>query len=173
MIYILLYYHQNDVFSREELAQLIDMFKLIEDVNQEMTELDDNYTEQLWFADIDKKVFSLKQKFHNWLKEGYEMQKTEKKIKIIMCEIYKLQIIIHVIKLQTIEAIKQRAIQEKVRWADLQAEAVFMQKKRYAELHAEFFWIEKEMAKTKARYKIYEGENIKHEVPWMTSSMQT
>ena len=115
MIYILLYYHQNDAFSREELAQLIDMFKLIEDVNQEMTELDDNYTEQLWFADIDEKVFSLKQKFHNWLKEGYEMQKTEKKIKIIMCEIYKLQIIIHVIKLQTIEAIKQRAIQEKVR----------------------------------------------------------
>ena len=79
MIYILLYYHQNDVFSREELAQLIDMFKLIEDVNQEMTELDDNYTEQLWFADIDEKVFSLKQKFHNWLKEGYETQKTEKK----------------------------------------------------------------------------------------------
>ena len=175
MIYILLYYHQNDVFSKEELAQLIDMFKLIEDVNQEMTELDDNYTEQLWFSDIDEKVFSLKQKFHNWLKEGYETQKTEKKIKIIMCEIYKLQLIIQVIKLQTIEAIKQkkRAIQEKVRWADLQAEAVFMQKKRYAELHAEFFWIEKEMAKTKARYKIYEGENIKHEVPWMTSSMQT
>lgn len=47
MIYILLYYHQNDVFSKEELAQLIDMFKLIEDVHREMTELDDNYTEQL------------------------------------------------------------------------------------------------------------------------------
>ena len=42
------------------------------------------------------------------------MQKTEKKIKIIMCEIYKLQLIIQVIKLQTIEAIKQRAIQQKV-----------------------------------------------------------
>ena len=57
---VLLYSHQNDVAVKEELAQLNDIFKLVEDINQEMIELDDNYTEELWFTDIDEKVFSFK-----------------------------------------------------------------------------------------------------------------
>ena len=76
---VLLYSHKNDVTVKEELAQLSDTFKLIEDINQEMIELDDNYTEGLWFTDIDEKVFSFKHKVHNWLREGYEMQRIEKK----------------------------------------------------------------------------------------------
>ena len=39
---VLLYSRQNDVTMNEELAQLNDTFKLIEDINQEMKELDDN-----------------------------------------------------------------------------------------------------------------------------------
>ena len=69
----------NDVTVKEQLAQLSDIFKLIEDINQEMIELDDNYTEELWFTDIDEKVFSFKHKIHNWLREGDEMQRIEKK----------------------------------------------------------------------------------------------
>lgn len=42
----------NDVTVKEELAQLIDIFKLIEDINQKMIELDDK--------DIDEKMFSFK-----------------------------------------------------------------------------------------------------------------
>ena len=76
---VLLYSHQNDVTVKEQLAQLSDIFKLIEDINQEMIELDDNYTEELWFTDIDEKVFSFKHKIHNWLREGDEMQRIEKK----------------------------------------------------------------------------------------------
>ena len=41
---VLLYSHQNDVIVKEELAQLSEIFKLIEDINQEMREVDDNYT---------------------------------------------------------------------------------------------------------------------------------
>ena len=76
---VLLYSHKNDVTVKEELAQLSDTFKLIEDINQEMIELDDKYTEELWFTDIDEKVFSFKHKIHNWLREGVEMQEIEKK----------------------------------------------------------------------------------------------
>ena len=76
---VLLYSHKNDVTVKEELAQLNDTFKLIEDINQEMIELDDNYTEELWFTDIDEKVSSFKHKVHNWLREGDEMQGIEKK----------------------------------------------------------------------------------------------
>ena len=63
---------------------------------------------------------------------------------------------------------KERAIEEKVRLADLQAEATFMQKKRYAELQAESLWIEEEMAKAQARVKIFEQENIDKKVPLKT-----
>ena len=76
---VLLYSHQNDVTVKEELAQLNDIFKLIEGINQEMIELDDDYTEELWFTDIDEKVFSFKHKVHNWLREGDEIQRIEKK----------------------------------------------------------------------------------------------
>ena len=76
---VLLYSHQNDVIVKEQLAQLSDIFKLIEDINQEMIELDDNYTEELWFTDIDEKVFSFKHKIHNWLREGDKMRRIEKK----------------------------------------------------------------------------------------------
>ena len=43
---------------KEELQQLNDVFKLIDEINQEMTELYDNYTEGMWFSDIDDKVFA-------------------------------------------------------------------------------------------------------------------
>ena len=47
----------NDVTVKEELAQLSDIFKLIEDINQKKIELDDK--------DIDEKMFSFKRKVCN------------------------------------------------------------------------------------------------------------
>ena len=44
-----------------------------------MIELDDNCTKELWFTDINEKVFSFKHKIHNWLREGDKMRRTEKK----------------------------------------------------------------------------------------------
>ena len=43
---------------------------MIVEINDEMTEIDVNYSEELWFAEIDEKVFSFKHKIHNWLREG-------------------------------------------------------------------------------------------------------
>ena len=60
---VLLHSHQN-VTVKKELAQLSEIF---------------NCTEELWFTDIDEKVFSFKHKIHNWLREGVEMQEIEKK----------------------------------------------------------------------------------------------
>ena len=75
----------------------------------------------------------------------------------------KLQIIFHIIKFQIREG--------KVRWADLQAEAAFMQKKRYAELQTELLWVEEEMANTKAWVKIYEGGSTDQKVASKTLTM--
>ena len=54
---VLLYTHKTDVTMKEELQQLNDVFKLIDEINQEMIELDENHTENMWFSDIDDKVF--------------------------------------------------------------------------------------------------------------------
>ena len=65
----------------EELQQLNDVFKLIDEISKEMTEVDDNYTEDMWFSDIDDKVFAFKYRIHNWLNEGEVLLKLERKSK--------------------------------------------------------------------------------------------
>ena len=61
----LLYSYQNATTVKEELAQLNDIYKLIVEINDKMIEIDVNYSEELWFAEIDEKVFSFKHKVHN------------------------------------------------------------------------------------------------------------
>ena len=151
---------------KEELTQLNDIFKLIEDIKQEMIELDDNYTEESWFTDIDEKVFSFKHKVHSWLREGDGIQRIVKK-SISSCSrstSSKSSSRSSSSKSSKL-SIKERAIEEKVQLADA------MQKKRYAELQAELLRIEEEMAEAQARVKIYEEENIDQKVPLNTLTM--
>ena len=58
-----------------KLSQLSDIFKLMEDINQETIEVDDHYTEELWFVEVDERILSFKHKIHNCLKEVKEEQK--------------------------------------------------------------------------------------------------
>ena len=60
------------------MAQLNNIYKLIVEINDEMTKIDVNYSEELWFADIDEKLFSFKHKVHNWLREGENGVKRER-----------------------------------------------------------------------------------------------
>ena len=169
---VLLYSHQNDVTVKEELAPLNNIFKLIEDINQGMIELDDNYTKELlilmilMFTDIDEKVFSFKHKFHNWLREGDEIQRIEKRSRSSCSRSTSSKLSSRSSSSKSSKlSTKERAIEEKVRLADLQAEETFMPKKRYAELQAESLRIEEEMAKAQARVNVYEEENTDQKVP--------
>ena len=74
----LLYSYQNPTTVKEELVQLNNIYKLILEINDEMTEIDVNYSEELWFAKIDEKVFSFKRKYHNWLRERENGTKRER-----------------------------------------------------------------------------------------------
>ena len=74
----LLYTYQNATTEKEELAQLNDIYRLIVYINDEMTEIDVNYSEELWFAKIKEKVFSFKHKIHNWLRGGENSLKRER-----------------------------------------------------------------------------------------------
>ena len=74
----LLYTYQNATTEKEELAQLNDIYRLLVYINDEMTEIDVNYSEELWFAKIKEKVFSFKHKIHNWLRGGENSLKRER-----------------------------------------------------------------------------------------------
>ena len=76
-----MYSYQNATTAKEELAQLNDIYNLIVEINDEMTEIDVNCSEELWFAEINEKAFSFKHKMHNWLREGENGVKRERGFK--------------------------------------------------------------------------------------------
>ena len=55
-----MYSHQNSITAKEELAQLNDMFRMLVDIHEEQEEIDAEYDDQIWFDDLDQKVFSFK-----------------------------------------------------------------------------------------------------------------
>ena len=76
-----MYAHENDVTVKEELQQLNDVFKLKDKINQDINELDGNYTEDMWLSDIDNKTFVFKHRIYNWLKKKEILLKFERKSK--------------------------------------------------------------------------------------------
>ena len=60
----LMYSYRNATTIKEELAHVNDICKLIVEINDEMNEIDVNYSEELWFAEINEKIFSFKHKIH-------------------------------------------------------------------------------------------------------------
>ena len=42
------------------------MFKMFVEIHEELENTDDEYTDKLWFEDIDQNVFSFKYKVHKW-----------------------------------------------------------------------------------------------------------
>ena len=45
------------------------MFKILVDIYEEFEQIGKDYADDIWFDDIDQKVFSFKYKGHNWMKE--------------------------------------------------------------------------------------------------------
>ena len=70
-----MYSSQNGIAIKEELQQLNDMFKMLVEIHEELENIDDQYTDKLWFEDIDLKLFSFKHKVHNWLREVEKQDK--------------------------------------------------------------------------------------------------
>ena len=61
----LIYSYQNSITVKEELAQLNDLFKMLVDIHEEFEQIDKEYTDNIWFDDIDQKMLSFKHKVHN------------------------------------------------------------------------------------------------------------
>ena len=63
---------KGNIFAvREELSELDDLFKIIEDTQREMIALDEAiYSDDQWFDELDEKTFAIKLKVYSWLKEA-------------------------------------------------------------------------------------------------------
>ena len=48
----LMYSHQNSITVKEELAQLIDMFRMLIEIHEEQEEIDKEYDDEIWFDDF-------------------------------------------------------------------------------------------------------------------------
>ena len=51
----LMYSFQNCIVVKEQLQHLNDMFKMFVEIHEELENIDDQYTDKLWFEDIDQK----------------------------------------------------------------------------------------------------------------------
>ena len=52
------------------------MFKMLVERHEDLENIDDQYTDELWFGDIDQELFSFKHKVHNWLREAKKQDKS-------------------------------------------------------------------------------------------------
>ena len=116
------------------------------DIHEEFEQIDREYTIDIWFGDIDQKVFSFKHKVHNWLKEGEKEHKRN----------HSSRSSTRSSSSKSKSSTRGKAVEEKLRVAELIAEASFMKKKRDAEYQAEALRMEEELAKARARAKVYD-----------------
>ena len=73
----LIYSYQKNITVKEELAQLNNMFRILVEIHEEQEEIDEKYDDERWFGDMDQKIFSIKHKVQNWLKEGEKLRKSD------------------------------------------------------------------------------------------------
>ena len=54
----LTYSFQNGIAVKEELQQLNDMVKMLVEIHEKLEKINNQYTDKLWFGDVDQKVLS-------------------------------------------------------------------------------------------------------------------
>ena len=145
---------QNGIAVKEELKQLNHTFKILVEIHEELDNIDDQYTHELWFKDIYQKVFSFKHKVYNWLREVEKQDKSGRSSKSSSksCSTSSSS------RSSKRSSTKERAAAEKLKNDELVAEASFIQKRREAALQAEALKVEQELANAQERVRLLDKE---------------
>ena len=53
------------------------MFRMLVEIYEEWEEIDEKYDDEISFDDMDQKIFSFKQKVHNWVKDGEKLRTSD------------------------------------------------------------------------------------------------
>ena len=143
--------YKNYVAVKEEMMQFDDKFEMLVEVHEEMLELQGGSNEAAWSGDIDEKVFAFRHKVNNWLKEAVEVRSKKSSVSSSSSKHSSTSS-------KSRSSTKDKAIQGKMRIAELLAEATFLEKKKTAQHQADELRVQEELAKAKARMKIFDAE---------------
>ena len=122
--------HKNYVTVKEEMMQFDDKFEMLVEVHEEMLELQGCSNEAAWFGDIDEEVFAFRHKVNNWLKEIVEFRSNKSSRSSSSSKRSSTSS-------KSRSSTKEKAMKEKLRVAELLAEAAFLEKKRTAQHQAD------------------------------------
>ena len=131
--------HKNYVTVKKEMMQFDDKFKMLVEVHEEMLELQGCFNEATWFGDINEKVCAFRHKVSNWLKEAVEVRSKKSSRSSSASK--------HSSTLSKCRSSKkEKAMQKKLRAAELLPEAAFLEKKRTAQHQADELRVQEELA---------------------------
>ena len=108
------------------------MFRMLVEIHEEQEEIDKEYDDEIWFDDLDQKILSFKHKVHNWLKEGEKLRKSNQ---VSRCSSKSSSRYSSKSSAKSNSSTKSRsstkakAIEEKVKVAELMTEIFFRKKK--------------------------------------------
>ena len=176
MINEMLYPSINASAVKEQLNQVDDLFQIIESIQKKMITLEPNYNDDDWFDKLDEKVFSIKHKIHGWLKD---VEKESEAITAVSRRRAASRTSRSISSRSSSgkstkssrssagrsnTSIKDQAIIEKMKVAELLAEQKYIKRRKAAELEAESLRIQQKVDKEKAHAKVLdeeiENENI-------------
>ena len=147
---------------KEELAQLNDMFRMLVEIHEEQEEIDQAYHNEIWFDDMDQKIFSCKHKVYNLLKEGEKSRKSDQVSRCSSKSSSKYSSKFSAkssFLLKPKSSTKAKAIKENVKVAELMMETSFIKKRTDEEYQTWSLMVEKELVKAQTRAEIYENES--------------
>ena len=135
-----------------------------------MLQPDTQETDEEWFDDVEHNLCAFKQKIHNWMKDAEAERKAAVSSRLSDVSTGRRTSSVRSIsKYSSRSSSKQstnsshkssrenRALEEKIKIAELIAEAEFMDKRQTLELQAQRLKIASEVAKSKARMKLLEN----------------
>ena len=168
----LLFSSKNVIAVEEEMKQFNDLFKMLLDAHQEYNQLlgdDERGRDDDWFDDVDTQVCSFKRKVHCWLREAAQRVKSSK------CSSRSSRSVSDKGSMnskkskdshesrssrasreaKSLKSSTDREIEEKMKVAELIAEAELLQQKQMIQNEAEKLKIKERLAKAKARIQAY------------------
>ena len=152
----LLYSGTNHVTVKEELGQYSEIFKLLLTYHEEYCEVvdaDDQKDQANWFDDLEQDVFKFKHKIHNWLKESDNKSSRPSSRRSSRS---KKSSGSTTSSSSSKSSTQLKLLEEKAKIADFEADLTFIMEKQKAEQQAKMLQIQGEVARAKARARVYE-----------------
>jgi len=143
----LMYSSSNIITVKEELSQFDYIFKQLVAVQEEhriLKEERERFVDDIWFEEVDERVFAFKHKVINWIKEVEAHQDKSSKHSSKQSK-----------RTKSSQSSKVRkAVEKKVKLAKLMAEVKYLARRQLVESQAEKLRMEEKLAKAKARSQV-------------------